>query len=105
MLGVALDAEAVPSLRGVPLLEDWTAPMIGQALVMDLLREERVLAQVTETRRPVLKLLPPLLLQDADVSMIEASVPRSVRRLADGSARKAIASAAAALVRSQLRVW
>jgi ornithine--oxo-acid transaminase len=105
MLGVALDAETVPSLRGIPLIEDWTAPMVGQALVMDLLREELVLAQVTETRKPVLKLLPALVLQDSDASTIEAAVPRAVRRLADGSARKAIASAATALLRSRLRMW
>ena len=100
MIGVEIDPGKVPSLREIPWVGEWTAPMVGQSLVMDLFQRERVLAQVTESRRPVLKLLPPLGIERGDVRLLCEAVPRALGRLSEGGALKAVAVAASRLVKS-----
>ncbi|MFM7806627.1 MAG: aspartate aminotransferase family protein, partial [Planctomycetota bacterium] len=100
MLGIDIRNDAVPAPRGVPVISRITEPMVGQALVADLCRKERVLAQVTGARRTVLKLLPPLVIDEADAEWIECAVPAAVARLSGGSVFGAIASAAGAIART-----
>jgi ornithine--oxo-acid transaminase len=100
MIGVEIDPARVPSLRDIPWVGDWTAPMVGQSLVMDLFQRERVLGQVTESRRPVLKLLPPLCIAKEDATALCEAVPRSIQRLSEGSTLKAVVVAASRLMKS-----
>jgi len=100
MIGIDLRLESVPGPWRMPLLTQVTQPLLGQALVADLCRHERLLAQVTGARRPTLKLLPPMVISEHDADWIERAVPQAIHRLGTGSAYRAIASAAFAVVRS-----
>lgn len=102
MIGIEICAEKVPCARGLPIFSHYAEPMIGQAVVMDLFRRERLLAQVTGARRPVLKLLPPLVVAAPDVEWICGAVPQAMDRLAAGSVLGAIASGALSLARSTI---
>jgi ornithine--oxo-acid transaminase len=102
MLGIELDAARIPSLASLPGVGSWTAPMVGQAAAMDLFRWEGILAQVTGSRRPVLKLLPPLVAGPAEVDRLVEALPAVARRLASGSFFPALARAVGNLARSAL---
>ena len=102
MLGTVLQTDGAPSLRPIPWLGDWTSPMVGQAVVMDLYRDGHVLAQVTGARRPLLKLLPPLVLEEDDADHVVRAVPEAIARLGRGSALRAVGHAAIGLVRNRM---
>jgi ornithine--oxo-acid transaminase len=102
MLGTVLQTDGAPSLRPIPWLGDWTSPMVGQAVVMDLYRDGHVLAQVTGARRPLLKLLPPLVLEEDDADHVVRAVPEAISRLGRGSALRAVGHAAIGLVRNRM---
>jgi ornithine--oxo-acid transaminase len=103
MLGTVLDGSSAPSLARIPVLGPWTAPMVGQAVVMDLFRDARILAQVTGARRPLLKLLPPLVLSDEDADYVVRSVPQAISGLGGGSTLRAVGRAAIGLCRAAIR--
>lgn len=102
MIGVELDPARIPSLSAVPVAGKLTAPMVGQAAAMDLFRSGGILAQVTGSRRPVLKLLPPLVIGDADADLLVDALPATAARLGGGAFFTALATAAANLGRSML---
>ena len=102
MIGIEVRVEEIPSVRGLPVFTRYAEPMVGQALVMDLFRRERVLSQVTGARRPVLKLLPPMVIGEPEVAWICSAVPQALARLSGGSVFGAMASGALSLARAAL---
>ncbi len=95
MVGIEIEPSRVPSLAKFPLLGGWTAPLVGQGAVMALLRDHAVLAQTTGARRPLVKLLPPMVIQDSDIDWIARGCAETLRYLGVGGIFPALASAAA----------
>jgi hypothetical protein len=54
-------------------------------MVHAMLRKHGVLAQVTGARSPVLKLLPPMIIDEEDVAQIADAVSASLDELRDGA--------------------
>jgi acetylornithine/succinyldiaminopimelate/putrescine aminotransferase len=85
MAGVAIEIDQVPSLANLPWVGPMTLPLVGQAMVHAMLRKHGVLAQVTGARSPVLKLLPPMIIDEEDVAQIADAVSASLDELRDGA--------------------
>jgi ornithine--oxo-acid transaminase len=95
MAGVAIDPARVPSASRVPVVGPLLSPMIGQCVAQDLLDRHGVLAQVTGSRSPVVKFLPPMTLDEADVQVIATATAAALRRLQRGAFFPATAQALA----------
>lgn len=84
MVGIEIDPERVPSVSKVPLVGSWTEPLIGQSAVMALLTDHAILCQTTGARRPLVKLLPPMVIDDEDVDWIVSGCAATMRSLSTG---------------------
>jgi ornithine--oxo-acid transaminase len=102
MVGVDLDTSRIPSFAKIPMLGRMTEPMIGQAAIMQLLDVHSILAQTTGARRPLLKFVPPLIVNEGDVQAIVAATAASCRSLASGRFYGAMGSVASNMLRTGL---
>ncbi len=102
MIGIDLDSASIPSFAKVPLLGRFTEPMIGQAAIMELLEAHSILAQTTGARRPLLKFMPPLVVNETDVQAIATATAATCRALGAGRFYGAMRSVAGNMVRSGL---
>jgi ornithine--oxo-acid transaminase len=93
MAGVAIDIGRVPSLAALPWIGPAMSPLIGQALVNTMIRRHGVLAQVTGAHSPVLKLLPPMVVDEADIQHVVHAVTQSLRALEEGAFIEALGRA------------
>ncbi|MBL9142020.1 MAG: hypothetical protein JNK53_09160 [Phycisphaerae bacterium] len=88
----------------MPIVDAWTQPMIGQAATMSLLARHSILAQTTGARRPLLKLLPPMIVADSDVEWIARSCGDVCRQLQAGEFYGALGRAASNVIRSSMHL-
>ena len=102
MVGVDLDTSRIPSFAKIPMLGRITEPMIGQAAIMQLLDVHSILAQTTGARRPLLKFVPPLIVNEGDVQAIVTATAASCRALASGRFYGAMGSVASNMLRTGL---
>lgn len=102
MIGVDLDSANIPSFAKIPLLGRFTEPMIGQAAIMELLESHSILAQTTGARRPLIKFIPPLVVNEADIEAIAMATAASCRALGAGRFYGAMRSVAGNMLRSKL---
>jgi acetylornithine/succinyldiaminopimelate/putrescine aminotransferase len=102
MIGVDIDSARVPSFAKIPLLGRFTEPMIGQAAIMELLHAHSILAQTTGARRPLIKFMPPLVVNESDVEAIAVATAASCRALGAGRFYGAMRSVAGNILRSGL---
>ena len=102
MIGVDIDSARVPSFAKIPLLGRFTEPMIGQAAIMELLQAHSILAQTTGARRPLIKFMPPLVVNESDVEAIAIATAASCRALGAGRFYGAMRSVAGNMLRSGL---
>jgi acetylornithine/succinyldiaminopimelate/putrescine aminotransferase len=102
MIGVDLDTSRIPSFAKIPMLGRMTEPMIGQTAIMQLLDVHSILAQTTGARRPLLKFVPPLIVNEGDVQAIVAATAASCRALASGRFYGAMGSVASNMLRTGL---
>lgn len=74
MIGIEVGAPHSLKLKAAhALLERARRGLFCQLLLIPLLRDHRILAQVAGAELPVIKLLPPLVIDDADVAWIETA--------------------------------
>lgn len=104
MVGIDLDAEKVPHLAGVPVLGQMTEPLVGQSATMSLLADHALLAQTTGARRPLLKFVPPLVIDETDVEWIATAAGVVCKKLASGGFYGALGRVATNAVRGALGV-
>jgi ornithine--oxo-acid transaminase len=104
MVGIDLDAGKVPHLGGVPMVGHLTEPLVGQSATMSLLADHAVLAQTTGARRPLLKFVPPLVIDESDVEWIATAAGSVCKGLAAGSFYGALGRVASNAVRGALGV-
>jgi ornithine--oxo-acid transaminase len=102
MVGVDLDTSRIPSFAKIPMLGRVTEPMIGQAAIMQLLDVHSILAQTTGARRPLLKFVPPLIVNEGDVQAIVAATAASCRALSSGRFYGAMGAVASNMLRTGL---
>ena len=102
MVGVDLDTSRIPSFAKIPMLGRITEPMIGQAGIMQLLDGHSILAQTTGARRPLLKFVPPLIVNEGDVQAIVTATAASCRALASGRFYGAMGAVASNMLRTGL---
>ena len=102
MVGVDLDTRRIPSFAKIPMLGRITEPMIGQAGIMQLLEVHSILAQTTGARRPLLKFVPPLIVNEGDVQAIVTATAASCRALASGRFYGAMGAVASNMLRTGL---
>jgi len=84
MIGIEFGPPSSLGLKAAwKALETMQAGLFAQLIVMDLMHERRLLSQVSGHRVNIIKLLPPLILSDADVdeaiSAIDATLDRAHR--------------------------
>lgn len=103
MAGVAIELNRVPSLAVLPWVGPMTVPLVGQAMVHAMLHRHGVLAQVTGARSPVLKLLPPMTIEDHDVAHIADAVSASLDDLRDGAFAESLGRAIGTMPGQALR--
>ena len=82
MIGVELDPPALAI--DMPGLANRTSTLVAQALVMRLLQRHRLLTQSTSKGSGVIKLVPPLVISEADVEWIVEAFRESLEELARG---------------------
>jgi ornithine--oxo-acid transaminase len=103
MAGLQVDVDRVPSLSALPWVGPAIRPLIGQALVNTLLRRHGVLAQVTGAHSPVLKLLPPMVIDERDIDHLAPALEQSIGALQDGSLADALGRALGSMPAHALR--
>ncbi len=85
MLGVPLSRSAAERwIAALPAVGALEGLLFGQAFVMDLFGEGRVLCQVTGGRSDLLKFTPPLVIDDAQVDAVAAAFDAACARLCPG---------------------
>ena len=82
MIGVELDLQALS--RSIPGLGSMQATLIAQACVIRLLEDHHVLVQASSRVSPVIKLVPPLVIDETDVAWIIEAFRATLTSLASG---------------------
>ncbi len=82
MIGVELDVEELT--RSIPGLGGFRPTLVSQACIMHLLDRHRLLAQSTSRHSAVIKLVPPLSIDDDDIAWIINAFKETIGSLASG---------------------